>query len=720
MKESSVRPITSQNFASPCLEEASQCVGPSKRCEPNLKIKEPYFLSLDLSIEKLGLIIIDDDLNVILTEEVNFDEDLPEYGTQRGCLINEESSCSPTHMCVKALDILLARISSKVDLEAIRCIGGAAHQNSSVWWSKAAPTLLSRLTPRRSLSEQLLPDQTWTMPNPPNYYDLTTINEAQSLEWLIGGPEELVKRVGCRASCRLTSVQIMKVRQNQRNILEATERISTASAFLATLFIGRLSPPCEGDAAGMGLWNVQERKWDLSLLSLIMCSDFAKAESLNEGLNLMEKLGKPRAESFEPLGSIANYFVRRYGFSADCQVAGFLGHHLAKFMSYPLGPRDAMICWGDSDADSVILPTSLYLPDLTRQILPNPAEFSVGGKEAARVAVLEYKDANLARSFIRESYCNSSWRTFDALVTLIAEGGRVGLDDKLYTFFTPHGELGGLSGISRFEHGQRTEEFRDRRANPRSLLESQLLRMRCHLSRAYQRSNEEIGLSACNEAIIDHPGFDPYHHSALPSRIIITGRNFENRILVELLSSIIGAPVYQCASHFPSNYPASHKDLPLEVTPSMLGAGYKAAWNYNRHLGSTASYSNFLNSKFLLLARLLQDSSVDSQIVTAPKIDASNKMVERPRFSHNFSQVASKIIGNAIIKSSPALNYDANSPPTTSNDSSIHVKANITYPNDAGSVLIKVAEPDEDLFQRYGAQAVEFLRLESFVTRGII
>jgi hypothetical protein len=108
---------------------------------------------------------------------------------------------------------------------------------------------------------------------------------------------------------------------------------------------------------------------------------------------------------------------------------------------------------------------------------------------------LRYKDADLARHFLRDSYCNGSWHTFDTLVTLISEGGTIGcvqmtefksgvpfslltgstcsLDDKLFTFFWPHGELGSWQGISRFEAGQRIKEFKDQRVNPRSLLESQ-------------------------------------------------------------------------------------------------------------------------------------------------------------------------------------------------------------------------------------------------------
>jgi len=166
--------------------------------------EKPYFLSLDLSSDKMGLIIVDESLDVIFGECVKFDTDLPEYGTQNGCHTDGEVSTSPIHLHVKALDLLLQKVSSQVELKRVKCIGGSAQQHKSVWWSKAASTLLSRLTPSKPLHEQLPPEQTWTLPNPPNFYDMSTDAQAQSLEWHIGGSEETARRSGVRAFCRFT------------------------------------------------------------------------------------------------------------------------------------------------------------------------------------------------------------------------------------------------------------------------------------------------------------------------------------------------------------------------------------------------------------------------------------------------------------------------------------------------------------------------------------
>ncbi|KAH9456061.1 hypothetical protein Pst134EB_012276 [Puccinia striiformis f. sp. tritici] len=682
--------------------------------------QKPYFLSLDLSTEKMGLIVVDESMDVIFGECVKFDTDLPEYGTQNGCHTDGEVSTSPTHSHVKALDILLQKVSSQIELKRVKCIGGSAQQHNSVWWSKAASTLLSRLTPNKPLYEQLPPEQTWTLPNPPNFYDMSTDAQAQSLEWLIGGPEETARRSGVRAFCRFTGVQIMKVQQTRPNILEATDRISSASSFLSSLLLGSIAPLSESDAASMSLWNMNEQRWDPLVLNFIMGKDSSLSEPSSESAKLIQKLGEPYLDNSVPLGPIASYFVRRYGFSADCQIVGFVGHHQATLLSQRLQPRDVMICLGDCDSDSVLLPLPHYLPDPTRQILPSPLKSpSDVASEKAFMALLEYKDADLARHFLRDTYCNGSWHTFDTLVTLISEGGTIGLDDKLYTFFWPHGELGSWQGISRFESGQRIKEFKDQRVNPRSLLESQFLTMRLQLSRISQ------GLR-----LLDLPhgtlapaysslGFDPYDHSVLPQRIIVTGKAAGSRVMTELLSSIIGIPVYRSLPLSPSTYSTVFLGNQLAITPAALGSCYKAAWTYIRQFNVDQSYDDFLKERNIQRAKRLRSSDTRNNSMSListslSQLGASEASVTSPQPDHRASA--------SFSSANPAsLHWNEEvSSPELFNDSTMPSFPILTDSKDVEDGLKKVAEPDEDSFQRYGGQLEEFARLENCIRRGVL
>jgi hypothetical protein len=54
-------------------------------------------------------------------------------------------------------------------------------------------------------------------------------------------------------------------------------------------------------------------------------------------------------------------------------------------------PRDVMICLGDCDSDSVLLPLPHYLPDSTRQILPSAVRSSsTCASEMPFMALMEY------------------------------------------------------------------------------------------------------------------------------------------------------------------------------------------------------------------------------------------------------------------------------------------------------------------------------------------
>jgi len=458
----------------------------------------------------------------------------------------------------------------------------------------------------------------------------------------------------------------------------------------------------ESDAANMSLWNMNEQRWDPFVLNLVVGQDSSQLSTSNEAAKLIQKLGDPCLDNSVPLGRIASYFVRRYGFSADCQISGFVGHHQATFLSQQLGTRDVMICLGECDSDSVLLSLPYYLPDSTRQILPSPVKSPpTCAAETPFMALLEYKDADLARFFLRDTYCNGSWHTFDTLVTLISEGGTIGLDDKLYTFFWPYGELGSWQGISRFEAGQRVKEFKDQRVNPRSLLESQFLTMRLQLSRISQGIKHPESSSGALAPTYKLLGFNPYDRSVLPTRVIVIGQASRSRVMIELLSSILGVPVYQSVALSPSTYSTVFLGNQLAITPAALGSCYKAAWTYMRQLNMNQSYNDFLAERNMQRSKRLKSSDARHIPTSLGRLDASEGSVQ----SSN---------GAAAIWN------QGDSPLELSNDATIHVVPIQTDSRDLEDGLLRVAEPDEDSFQRYGGQLEEFARLDKSIRRGVL
>jgi len=95
----------------------------------------------------------------------------------------------------------------------------------------------------------------------------------------------------------------LKFRRANERAYEETSRISLASSFLASLFLGKMAPIDISDVCGMNLWDIPNWKWSAQLLEIVG----------GDSQKLRWKLGEV-AEGTQ-LGKIHPYFVERYGFS---------------------------------------------------------------------------------------------------------------------------------------------------------------------------------------------------------------------------------------------------------------------------------------------------------------------------------------------------------------------------------------------------------------------
>ncbi|XP_003376691.1 xylulose kinase, partial [Trichinella spiralis] len=117
-------------------------------------------------------------------------------------------------------------------------------------------------------------------------------------ETLFNQLQELAMRTGSVGCERFTGPQIFKKYRKERHIYDSTEHISLISSFLCSVFCGCYASVDFGDASGTNLFNIATFKWDDHCVN----------------------------------GFIADYFVKRYGFSPACSVIVFTGdnHFLLK------------------------------------------------------------------------------------------------------------------------------------------------------------------------------------------------------------------------------------------------------------------------------------------------------------------------------------------------------------------------------------------------------
>ena len=232
-----------------------------------------------------------------------------------------------------------------------------------------------------------------------------------------------------------------------------------------------------------------------------------------------------------------------------------------------------------------------------------------------------------------------SWSAFDRLVSVVPPGGSIGfvsavsslssriykpfyrLDDKLFSFWLLQGDshpLSHVKGIFRFETGVKVNEFRDLRANPRCLVESQILSFRVRWARmsstgalgaAVGRARGNSSLVTGSAAASPGPGqrtgtpgigplsapssglglsFDPYDSSSLPARILTTGAAINFPAVASLVSEVFNAPVFVSTTQLDSAQITPHRNAPAKGYPgrAALGGAYVARWVWGKERGT--------------------------------------------------------------------------------------------------------------------------------------
>uniref|UniRef100_A0A8C9YMK9 Xylulose kinase n=1 Tax=Sander lucioperca TaxID=283035 RepID=A0A8C9YMK9_SANLU len=391
----------------------------------------PVYLGFDFSTQQLKVVAIDENLNVVHQNNVQFDSELPEFRTQGGVHIHGDrlTVTSPVLMWVK--------------------------QHGSVYWRRGASETLQNLDPDQNL-HQLLQVCVFSLGDCPVWMDSSSSQQCQDLQAAAGGALRLADITGSRAYERFTGNQIAKLRQTRPDEFQDTERISLVSSFAASLFLGGYAAIDYSDGSGMNLLDIRSRSWSEICLE-------ATAPHLDR------LLGAP-LPSTSVLGPVSSYFVRRHGFSESCRVAAFTGDNPASLAGMRLQPGDIAVSLGTSD--TVFLWIQQPRPALEGHVFCNPVDWR------AFMALLCFKNGSLTRERIRNECAGGSWELFSAALrdTPLGNNGNIGFYFDSMEITPP------AVGVHRFDSddnkvgGDPVEEVR-------ALLEGQFLSRRLHAER---------------------------------------------------------------------------------------------------------------------------------------------------------------------------------------------------------------------------------------------
>ena len=449
----------------------------------------PLYLGLDASTQSLTAIVVEitqHDRRIVFQHSLNFDRDLPEYGTVAGVRHGAEPGVvySLPQLWADALDRVMGALAAEadVDIEQIRALSGSAQQHGSVYLNQSADAVLSQLDTTAALAPQL--GTIFARREAPVWLDASTTRECREIEAAVGGADTLRAITGSAAYERFTGPQIRKFSREQPAAYAATARIHLVSSFMATLLRGATAPIDPGDGSGMNLMDLTGNTWSPAALD-------ATAP------DLLEKL-PPIRPSWESAGRLSPYWRRRYAF-----------------------PAAAIVNWSGDNPSSLVgtgvirpgvLAVSLGTSDTVFACTPHPGQrpsHVFRSPTGDFMSLVCFRNGSLAREWIRFEH-RLDW---DTVARLLEE--RPGNDGYvmlpwLETEITPPVPHAGVRrfGFDQFDIGK----------NVRGLVEGQMMAM----------ANHAADVTA-----------DPVE------RIIATGGAAANRALLQVMANVFGVDVYR-------------------------------------------------------------------------------------------------------------------------------------------------------------------------------
>jgi len=260
---------------------------------------------------------------------------------------------------------------------------------------------------------------------------------------------------------------------------------------------------------------------------------------------------------------VSSYFVKRFGFNADCTIIASTGDNPSTILALPLRQNDAMVSLGTST--TFLMSTPEYKPDPATHIFNHPTTSGL------YMFMLCYKNGGLAREKIRDAINAKlgvgdkvSWRDFDEyLLTTPALGQEKPETPMHIGLFFPRPEIvpNLPAGEWHYTYDPVSLKLEERSAdatspfeNARLIVESQFLSLRLR-----------------SQALVRSPaaGLPPQ-----PRRIYMVGGGSRNKAIAKVAGDVLGS---------------SEGIFKLDVGENAcaLGAAYKAVWAMERQEGQT-------------------------------------------------------------------------------------------------------------------------------------
>ena len=286
-------------------------------------------LGLDSSTQSLTAVIIDIDKKEVVAEKTLdyaadprlncFGIDLKEY-----IVPSRESgeADQPPKMFLASIDAMFEDLKKDgIHIDEIVVVNVSGQQHGHVYLSEKAESAFASLyaadADKKNLNDLL--GDVFSYGTAPIWKTSNTVSQAEDLRRSAGGKDGMITLSGSDSPLRFTGAVVRRVGQQFPGCYERTACIQLISSFIPGVLCGNAGVPIDfGNGCGMSLMDYKAKEWSPSLV-----------EGASEGLpGGKDALGKKLPELCSPIavvGTVASYFVDKYGFDPACKIAAGSG-----------------------------------------------------------------------------------------------------------------------------------------------------------------------------------------------------------------------------------------------------------------------------------------------------------------------------------------------------------------------------------------------------------
>jgi xylulokinase len=278
----------------------------------------PLFAGLDVSTQSCKLVVIDPAApSVLLVTAVNYDRDLPHYGTRDGIVpgLGPGVAESDPRMWLEAVDAVFHRLAdSGVPRDRIRCLSVSGQQHGLV---------------------ALDDDGRLTRPRSKLWNDVSTHEECRWLTDRLGGPETMLTEIGNLQRPGYTAGKILHLVRHEPEAYQKASTLFIVHNYINWYLTGGIRRLDPGEASGLALWNPRTGRWSERMISAIHPDLYRKLPSITS------------ADAV--IGSISTQLAERFGLSPLCLIAAGSGdNQLAALGTGHTGPGRVTVSLGTS------------------------------------------------------------------------------------------------------------------------------------------------------------------------------------------------------------------------------------------------------------------------------------------------------------------------------------------------------------------------------------